>query len=101
MLARNGCQVLQYEFGALRLSRSGFSRDDDALVLERPPHQRVAVVADGEDVRRKFANLLLLVHLDLVRGVDRKDLVRVHSHQDGTGVSLEGGGEQKSGTSSK
>ena len=88
MLSRDGGQVLEDQLGALRLPGPGLSGDDDALVLERPPHERVAVVADGEDVRRQLPDLLLLVHLDLVGRVDRQDLVGVDRHQDGTRVRL-------------
>ena len=88
MFTTNSRQVLQYQLGALSLACPGLSADDDALVHPRPPHQRVAVVADGEDVRRQLADLLLLVQLDLLRRVDRQDLVRVHRHQDRPGVRL-------------
>ena len=86
--AADGGEVLQDELGALRLAGARLAADDDALVHPRPPHQRVAVVADGEDVRRQLADLLLLVQLDLLRRVDRQDLVRVHRHQDRPGVRL-------------
>ena len=89
VLAARRRQVLQDQLGALRLAGARLAADDDALVHPRPPHQRVAVVADGEDVRRQLADLLLLVQLDLLRRVDRQDLVRVHRHQDGPGVRLE------------
>jgi hypothetical protein len=39
-------------------------------------------------VWRQLPNLLLLVQLDLLGGVDREDLVRVDRDQDRTGVRL-------------
>ena len=88
VLPADGGQVLQDQLGGLRLPGAGLARDDDALVLPRAAHQRVAVVADGEDVGRELADLLLLVELDLLRGVDRQDLVRVHRNEDGARVRL-------------
>ena len=89
MFPTNGRQVLEDQLGALRLPGPGLPADDYALVLPRPLHQRVAVVPDGEDVRRELSDLPLPVELDLLAGVDGKDLVRVHSHQDGPGKGLE------------
>lgn len=80
VLARDGGQVLEDELGRLGLAGPRLPRDDDALVLPGPPHQRVAVVSDGEDVRGKLANLLLLVQLDLLRCVDRQNLQTRHRY---------------------
>lgn len=62
--------------------------DDDALVLVESFHLGVAVVSDGEDVRRELSDLLLPVEFDLIRRVDREDLIRIHGHQDGSRVRL-------------
>jgi hypothetical protein len=78
MFSGNCRQVLEDQLRALRLSGSGLARDDDALVLALPHHEGVAVVADGEDVRRKLPDLLVPVQLDLLGGVDGKNLVRVY-----------------------
>jgi hypothetical protein len=77
MFSGNCRQVLEDQLCALRLSGSGLARDDDALVLALPHHESVAVVADGKDVRRKLADLLVPVQLDLLGGVNGKNLVRV------------------------
>ena len=53
-----------------------------ALVLLVSLHVEVAVVCDGEDVRRQLADLLVGVQADLVGGVDGQQLVRVDGHQD-------------------
>ena len=90
VLPADGGQVLQDQLGGLRLPGAGLARDDDALVLPRAAHQRVAVVADGEDVGRELADLLLLVELDLLGRVDGQDLVGVHRDQDRTSVGLQG-----------
>lgn len=65
--------------------------DDAALVAVVPLHVEVTVVSNGKNVWRQFTNLLVGVLSNLVRRVDRQQLIRVHSHQDGTGVSLPGG----------
>ena len=49
---------------------------------------RVAIVADGENVRRQFTDFPFPVQFDLLGRVDGQDLVRVDGHQDGTGVGL-------------
>ncbi len=77
MFPGNCRQILEDQLRALRLSGTGLARDDDALVLALPHHEGVAVVADGEDVRRKLTDLLVPVQLDLLRRVDGKNLVRV------------------------
>ncbi len=41
-------------------------------------HVEVAVVCDGEDVRRHFSDLLVGVEADLVCRVDGQQLIRVH-----------------------
>ncbi len=51
------------------------------LIQLRPLHESVAVVADGEDVWRQLADLLLLVELDLLGRVDGQDLIWVHRDQ--------------------
>ena len=91
MLAGDGGEVLQDQLGALGLAGPGLPADDDALVLARPLHQAVAVVPNGEDVRRQLPDLLLPVELDLLAGVDGQDLVRVHSHQDRASEGLQEG----------
>ena len=52
-------------------------------------HAGVGVVADGEDVRRQLAHLLVAVALDLLSRVDGQDLVGVHCHQDRARVRLQ------------
>lgn len=63
--------------------------DDAALVLVVALHVEVAVVCDGEYVRRHFPDLLVGVEADLIRGVDGEQLVGVDGHQDGAGVRLQ------------
>lgn len=62
--------------------------DDAALVLVVALHVEVAVVGDGEYVRRHLSDLLVGVEADLVRSVDGEQLVGVDRHQDGAGVRL-------------
>lgn len=52
-------------------------------------HVEVAIVCDGENVGWHFPNLLVGVEAYLFGRVNRKQLVRVHSHQDRACVSLE------------
>ncbi len=59
------------------------------LIQLRPLHESVAVVADGEDVWRQLADLLLLVELDLLGRVDGQDLIWVHRDQNWARVCLE------------
>lgn len=51
-------------------------------------HAAVGVVGDGKDVWGQLSNLLVSVLLDLLGGVDGKDFVGVHCHQDGSSVRL-------------
>lgn len=80
MLSTNSSEILKYQLGGFGLPRARLAADDDALVLAVAAHVRVRIVADREDVRRQLADLALFVQLDLVRSVDRQDLVRVHRH---------------------
>lgn len=66
-----------------------FLPDDTTLVTVVPLHVEVTVVSDGKNMRRQFTNLLIGVLSNLVRCVDRQQLVRVHSHQDGASVRLQ------------
>ena len=70
------CQVLQDEFGGLRLPGTGLPGDDNALVLASSAHQGVTVVSDGENMRGQLSNLFLLVQLDLLSCIDRQNLKR-------------------------
>lgn len=63
--------------------------DDAALVFVVALHVEVAVVCNGEDMRRHFPNLLVGVEADLIGRVDGEQLVGVHCHQDGAGVRLQ------------
>lgn len=62
--------------------------DDDALVVLVSLHIVVAVVGDGEDVRRHLTDPLVLVGLDLLGTVDWQHLIGVDGHQDGPRVCL-------------
>jgi hypothetical protein len=64
------------------------SPDNDALILSKAFHLRVAIVADGEDVRRQFADFPLPVHFNLLGRVNGQNLVGIDGHQNRTGVSL-------------
>lgn len=66
-----------------------FLPDDTTLVTVVPLHVEVTVVSDGKNMRRQFTNLLIGVLSNLVCCVDRQQLVRVHSHQDGASVRLQ------------
>lgn len=88
VLATDGGQVLQDQLGGLGLAGAALATDDDALVLVEALHVVVGIVADGENVRRQLADLVVLVQADLFGRVDRQYLVRVHGHQDGARVGL-------------
>lgn len=62
--------------------------DDDALVVLVSLHIVVAVVGDGEDVRRHLTNPLVLVGMYLLGTVDWQHLIGVDGHQDGPRVCL-------------
>lgn len=62
--------------------------DHYTLILSVSVHVRVAVVADREYVGRQLSDFTILVQLDLLRGVDRQNLVGVHCDEDRAGVSL-------------
>lgn len=117
MLATDGGQKLQNQLGALCLSSPGLSAvshthvhrpllhtnllqghtdslltphtpNDAALVLVVALHVEVAVVSDGEYVRWHLPDLPVGVEANLVSGINRQQLVRVHCNQDGTCVCL-------------
>ncbi len=89
VLPADGRQVLQDEFGALGFARARLAADDDALILLRPLHQGVAIVSDGEDVRRQLADFLFPVQFDLLGRVNRQDLVRIHRDENGARVRVD------------
>lgn len=62
--------------------------DDAALITAVAFHVEVTIVGDGEDVRGHLPNLLVGVLADVLWRVDGKQLVGVHSHQDGACVCL-------------
>ena len=64
--------------------------DDNTLIVLVALHVVVRVVRDREDVRRHLSDLLVSVRLDVLRPVDRQDLVRVDGHEDRTRVCLGG-----------
>jgi len=70
---------------SLNYSGQGLSQnkapDNYALVFSISPHVVVRVVADSEDMRRQFADLFVLVLLDVLGRVDRQDLIGVDSDQ--------------------
>ena len=88
VLAAYGGEELEDEFGALRFAGARLAGDYDALVVLVAQHVVVGVVADGEDVGRQLADLLVAVLFDLLGCVDGEDLVGVHSDQDGSRVCL-------------
>jgi len=62
--------------------------DNDALVLAIPMHVAISIVTDGKYVWREFTHLMTLVHLYLLGGVDRQNLIWIYCDQDGTSVCL-------------
>jgi hypothetical protein len=56
--------------------------------LTEPLHVGVRVVADGENVRRKFTDFSLFVDLDLVGGVYWQNLIRINSDENRASVGL-------------
>lgn len=63
--------------------------DNTALVVSVAAHVEVAVVCDGEDVRRHFTQAPVCVHLHLLYGVDGQHLVWVDRNQNGACVCLQ------------
>lgn len=63
--------------------------DNDALIVAISLHVSVSVVPDCEYVRRKFSDFLIFIQFNLFRRVDGQDLIRIHGHQNGSGVGLE------------
>jgi len=90
VLAGDGGHELQDELGRLGLASARLAGDDAALVALVAAHVVVRVVRDREDVRRHVADLLALVALDNLGGVDRKAQVRVGGDQDGAGERVDG-----------
>lgn len=67
--------------------------DDAALVLSVAAHVEIAVVCDGEDVRRQFPQAPVCVHLHVLDGVDGQQLVWVDCNQNGACVCLQTEGD--------
>ena len=88
MLSANGGQELENQFCGFGFSGSALSADDATLVLLSSFHEVVCIVSDGKDVRRSFADLLVLVTVDVFLIIDGQQLVWVDSHQNGTCVGL-------------
>ena len=57
-------EVLDDFLGVLGFTRTGFSSNQDRLVLSVLDHVRVSIVSDGEYVRRKLGPLLSTVVVD-------------------------------------
>jgi len=49
---------------------------------------RVAVIADGEYVRWQFPDFTILLEFNLLRGINRQNLVRIDGDQDGARICL-------------
>ena len=63
--------------------------DDDALIASSLQHVLEAIVADRENVRRQFPDLLPFVHSNLLCGVDRNVLIGIHCQQNRAHICLE------------
>ena len=74
-------QELQNQFRRFGLAAAALAADDDALIVLVPLHTPVGIVADGEDVRREFADLLVRVLPDVIAIVDVEQLVGIDSDQ--------------------
>lgn len=78
---------VRFEVRLLRQSRH--RPDNTALVLPDAAHVEIAVVCDGEDMRRHFTQAPVCVHLHLLDGVDGQQLVWVDRYQNGACVCLQ------------
>lgn len=70
MFATDRGEILQNQFCAFGLASARLARYNDALILTIALHVGIRVIANGENVRWKLADLSLLVDLDLIGCVD-------------------------------
>ena len=82
VLPAGRCQELQNQLGRFSLATAALATDDDALIVLVALHAPVGIVADGEDVRREFADLLVRVPTDVISIVDVEQLVRIDGDED-------------------
>ena len=88
LLAQGG-EAVDQEVGALRLARAALARDDDALVDVLSEHGVVGHVGQREHVRLQLAQLLVLIHLHVLRVVDGEELEGVDGYEDAASVCVD------------
>ena len=82
-------QTVDQEVGTLGFAWATFPRDDDALVDPLPEHSIIGHICDSENVWLQFAQLVVFVHLDVLRIVDRQELEGVDSNEDTACISVD------------
>ena len=80
--------VLHYPLGSLGLAGTGFTRDDNTLVVPICLHVIVSRLGDGENVRGHLEAVLALVGLEDLVGVDAEVAKGVDGDQDMADVGV-------------
>lgn len=82
-------QAVDQEVGTLSFSWATFPRDDDTLVDLFPEHGIVGHIGYGENVRLEFAQLVILVHLHVLRVIDGQEHERVDGNEDASCIGVD------------
>lgn len=82
-------QTVDQEVGALSLAWAALSRDDNALVDPLPEHGIVSNICDSKDMGLQFAQLVVLIHLDILRVVDGQKLKGVDGNEDAACIGVD------------
>lgn len=82
-------QTVNQEVGTLGLAWATFPRNDDALVDPLPEHGVVGHICDSKNMRLQFAQLVLLVHFDILGVVDGQELKGVDSDEDAACIGVD------------
>ena len=85
----NCCKVLDDTFRVHSLPCTGFSGDQDRLILAVSQHELIGVVRDGEDVWRGLLALFASVGQHHLRVVHRQPLVGVDSDTEEARVGVD------------
>lgn len=88
-LLAESSQTVDQEVGTLGLARATLPRDDNALVDLLPEHGIVGHICDSKNMRLQFAQLVILVHLDILRVVDGQELKGVDGDEDAPCIGID------------
>lgn len=80
---------MDQKVSALRFARAALPRYNNALVDSLAQHSIVRDICNGKNVGLQFAQLMVLVHLDILGIVDGKELERVDGNKDAASICVD------------